>query len=373
MTNNDLQLGGGQPTPVSLDESAIAFQSTLAELPAALFMHIPTGFDGLDIAFGGGLVPPDLLLLAGKQNVGKTIVAVQIARNIAVWAQKNGYPITPFVASYEHNEWDLFTRLLCMESYLVDSKNPLEYREINMAIRQVKEESTDQNKFFDRLFDILPDVAIKAYARISEYAQHLIFYYSSRTYTTVEVIERIMTHFREVRGIFLLPIIDYLQTVPPPIEMVTMGVSDIDVIVGANLGLLKDLTVRMTTPIIAVAAVDNEALIQNRPVHYEDVLGPEQTKYTPDKAVIINPDEIVAATGSEIENREIKLRIALEKNRTGPSDLEWQHRRIGASYYVQTTGKKVAIEDSFQTARAKIVKAKEKERESWEGIPQNTE
>lgn len=44
---------------------------------------VPTGFDVLDTALGGGIKATELLLLGGLPGVGKTVAAVQITRNLA--------------------------------------------------------------------------------------------------------------------------------------------------------------------------------------------------------------------------------------------------------------------------------------------------
>src|SRR5437762_14179857 len=46
------------------------------------YIPIPTGFDPLDAAIGGGLQRGELVLLGGAQGIGKTITALQMARNM---------------------------------------------------------------------------------------------------------------------------------------------------------------------------------------------------------------------------------------------------------------------------------------------------
>src|SRR5579859_6041176 len=47
------------------------------------YLSLPTGFDPLDGMIGGGLRKTELILFGGAQGIGKTVAALQIARNIA--------------------------------------------------------------------------------------------------------------------------------------------------------------------------------------------------------------------------------------------------------------------------------------------------
>jgi replicative DNA helicase len=70
---------------------------------------VPTGFDVLDEVLGGGLHAGELLLLGGPPGVGKTIVALQWARELA----RTGH--TAVFACYEHEPTTLLVRLLGLE------------------------------------------------------------------------------------------------------------------------------------------------------------------------------------------------------------------------------------------------------------------
>ena len=123
ITNKEPMLSGGLVTPKTLDAHLKVFNNHLEALPAALFTHMPLGITWLDNALYGGINAQDVMLIIGKQNVGKTTLLLQMARHMAKWAKENDYPIAPFLVCYEHDEWDLFTRLLCQESYLCNPNN----------------------------------------------------------------------------------------------------------------------------------------------------------------------------------------------------------------------------------------------------------
>ncbi len=183
---------GGSALPLTLAEHVQVFDRYLYELPAALFRPVPLPFEQLNQALGGGVHPQDLVLIVGRQNVGKTILVNQIARHIAKWATENNYPIAPFLCCYEHDEWSLYSRLLCMESWHVEPEAPLRYEEVIRAIEAVKLDDASEKAVFSRLFEQLPPLAIQAQMNISQYAGKLVLYHGSRVFTTVEMIREVM-------------------------------------------------------------------------------------------------------------------------------------------------------------------------------------
>src|SRR5262245_8241109 len=74
---------------------------------------VPTGFKPLDRFVGGGFRPGDLVLVGGAQSVGKTTLALQMARNIVSSTQA----ICVYFC-FEHTELDLLQRLIALEAFL---------------------------------------------------------------------------------------------------------------------------------------------------------------------------------------------------------------------------------------------------------------
>ena len=71
---------------------------------------LPTGFRDLDIKTSG-LHPSELIIIAGRPSMGKTSLAMNIARNVAVEEKK---PVAIF--SLEMSKEQLVQRLLCVEA-----------------------------------------------------------------------------------------------------------------------------------------------------------------------------------------------------------------------------------------------------------------
>ena len=348
-------------TPQPLSKVFKGFNTRLTNRPAALFRPIPLGIETLDKAFSGGIHPTDLTIIAGRQNVGKTIFITQIASYIARWAAEHNYPIASWVCCYEHDEWELFTRLLCMESWRVDPANPISYKKIIDAIVKVKEEGKTQEDIITHLFETLPSSATEAMTEISKYFDHLILYYGQRNILSVENIQTIIREYEREHHQVLIPIMDYLQTIPPEIRMIQHAYDPMSghLIIKRNLEALKNMCIELQIPALVVAAIDNEALTRPGPVHIEDVAGPEETSYTVDSGIILNYDVVKGASISNAENRKASIRISVEKNRRGPVPLEWRHKFEGGAFYIDPKGEEIAFGDSYQKDRVNIVDERE--------------
>jgi replicative DNA helicase len=74
-TDDDRDTGG------SID-NATGLQATIAEIDSATGSAIPTGFSGIDAAYGG-FFPGELVILAGKPSSGKSAAALQICEHVA--------------------------------------------------------------------------------------------------------------------------------------------------------------------------------------------------------------------------------------------------------------------------------------------------
>ena len=365
---NDLILTGGMPGPKVFSETILEFDHQLGSLPAHRFYPIPTGFSWLDEIFSGGYHPTNLFLLLGKQNVGKTTFLLQMLRHVAIWGKKEKLPILPLFMSFEHSNWDLFTRLLCIESWHLDPEHPLKYGEINNALLQLKISSakanelfanSSQDAFLESLMNVLPDVAVRAFMSIMGYSSHFILYRSSRQYSSVDEARKLV---KLVHGenndktCFLM--VDYLQAMGIPEALLSSDLrskDSKDMIVGRNLQALKDLTHEENIPVMAVSAIDVDALKDPRPIHIEDADGPEVVPYTVDGAIVLNREIQRSPNGKSPILQDKYIRIGVEKNRNlGPSDIEYSHQLIGGSFYIDPEGFEIEAADSYQGGRIKF-------------------
>jgi replicative DNA helicase len=95
---------------------------------------------------------------------------------------------------------------------------------------------------------------------------------------------------------------------------------------------LKDLTLKHKIPILAVAASESEGLKGAR-VRFEDLFGGESVKYEPDVALMLNP-----TFGDESRRRQRGKQVifSIEKNRMGPTGVEFIHTLHGENFAFET-------------------------------------
>ncbi len=332
--------------PITIIEGLADFDRELRLGNMAQIRPIPLGFPQLDKNMGGGMHMEDLWLLGGMQNVGKTIMALQVARNIAIASDA-----LPIVVCYEHGKEILLMRLLCLES-LENREDPegngVRLSEIERVIAEYSDHiSAEENKRplnFDWLVERLPNLQ-GAYQRMAEYANRLWLVKGDPVHTTVDVLHRYVQMANALGHRRVVLIVDYIQRMP----FFSMGGIDlsptqqIDFLVRG----LKGIGLDRRVPVLGVAAADSESLRQQR-VHIENLWGPSTMQYEPDGAFIINRDTMNADGTNKI------VRIGIEKNRWGPSEIEFRHYLHGAYYSLSNTGRIVSEDESYQAERINL-------------------
>jgi replicative DNA helicase len=330
--------------PQSLWETVQAFNQRLRSGNLENYRPAPLGFPQLDACLGGGLRAEDLCLVGGMQNVGKTIFALQVARNLA-----KGGEVLPIVVCYEHGPETLLHRLICLES--VDDpdapssggvtrdmieKAVLTYYDANRT-REAR-----QRLDMDWLLANVPGVD-RAWYRMREYLWRLWLVGGDGLETTLQVLQEYVRMAHNLGFTRVMLIVDYAQRVPLPPRAGGADFSEeqrIDLVMRG----LKGIAMKLGVPVMAVAAADEAALRRQR-VHFEDLWGPATVQYEPDVAIILNRDTRDSTGG------ERWVRIAIEKNRHGPSEVEFQFRLLGAQYTLDSIGAVVPAKDSLQAQR----------------------
>jgi replicative DNA helicase len=328
---------------VSLRETVEMFDRELPELNAAALQPIPTGFPQLDANTGGGLHAGDLILVVGRQNVGKTLFVSQLGRNIARWAARLRNKVVCLLICYEHSQLMLMQRLLCMESW--QTGDPA--GGVNLAlIRETLGRLAEDGRLEDLSSVLLklPKSALLGWRQMEKYLDTLYLYRGDPIYTSSEAIDKAVVVLQR-RSLYPVLIVDYAQRVPPPPELAGLARDlHIDYVVRS----LKALAMRRGIPVVAVGAVDELALRRRGPVHLEDLWGPVTMTYEPDGGWVLNQENL-EAVGENGRGRAIRLSI--EKNRHGPSEVEWRHHLYGEGFHLQPSGSLVPMRESFQLER----------------------
>jgi replicative DNA helicase len=289
------------------------------------YVPIPLGFDQVDRIIGGGLMRGELVLLGGAQGIGKTIFALQAARNVA-WDEKT----YAFYVSYEHPETHLLHRLLCMESIdptTQEYQHGLRMRDLrNIVLTKRGTDGRGQG-----LYNILQShpQASNSLQRIGEYANRLIVMKGNPVNTNLQAL-RSLTHrlVTTCKGNVVL-FVDYLQKVSvEPLRTVDENDKVTIVVEG-----LKDLALSLNIPVVAVVAADREGLRAKR-LHLHHLRGSSALDYECDIAIIMNNKYYIISRNHiaydpyKAESYRNWIVFTVEKNRAGKAmiDVEFELR-----------------------------------------------
>jgi replicative DNA helicase len=293
------------------------------------YLSLPTGFDPLDGLIGGGLRKTELVLLGGAQGIGKTIAALQMARNVAARPEQFA-----FYLSYEHPETHLMNRLLCLESVNppeIDTRNGIKLKDLyDVIIAQRARETIGRDGVSGGSLQTIlrehPKTSM-ALARLSRYADRLVMVKASPAVTTLRAIREMATRLCEATGGNLTIFVDYLQKVAIHPERANDENDKVTIIVEG----LKDMALALNVPVVAIVAADRDGLKAKR-LHLFHLRGSSALDYECDIAVIMNNKyHILAKDHVQFNPYQAKqyrdwVVFTIEKNRAGRAmmDMEFQ-------------------------------------------------
>lgn len=292
------------------------------------YLPLPTGFDQIDRIIGGGLRKTELVLLGGPQGIGKTITALQMARNLAL-----NEATYAFFISYEHSEVHLLNRLLCLESVngglAEGSSTGLRLKDLhNIVVSQRAREWVrhDGNVGLYQILAQHPKTA-KPLETINRYADRLILMKASPAVTTLNSIRDMVRQMVEVTEGKVALFIDYLQKVAIHPERATDEGEKVTIVVEG----LKDIAMTLNIPVLAIVAADREGLKSKR-LHLYHLRGSSALDYECDIAIIMNnkfhilSKDHVAFNPYKSESFRDWVVFTIEKNRAGRAmiDVEFQ-------------------------------------------------
>lgn len=292
------------------------------------YLPIPTGFDQIDRIIGGGLRRTELVLLGGPQGIGKTITALQMARNLAL-----NEATYAFYISYEHSEIHLLNRLMCLESVdggLADgTPNSLRLKDLHNIVVSKRAREWVRHDGNVGLYQILAEhpKTAKALETINHYADRLILMKASPAVTSLNAIRDMVRQMVEVTNGKVVLFIDYLQKVAIFPERATDEAEKVTIVVEG----LKDIAMTLNIPVLAIVAADREGLKSKR-LHLYHLRGSSALDYECDIAIIMNnkfhilSKDHVAFNPYKSEGYRDWVVFTIEKNRAGRAmiDVEFQ-------------------------------------------------
>lgn len=310
--------------------AAEALNDLVEEPPGAGVLHaaVPTGFTPLDQELGGGLLPGTLTLLGGAPGAGKTITALQWARNTARAGRRCMY------ACYEHDNRELLLRLLALEAGAIQGDGDVGASDVGRALRKV---AAGQQEL-SALISSEPVVA-QAYEAVAAYGDKLWLVRASGLYHGVDELEAILNTADDVPAVLF---VDYLQKMSvrpePPDEA-----GKVTVIAEA----LKELALARRLAIVAIVAADRASLDAQR-LRLHHLRGSSALAYESDVVILLNDKRRIVAKAhlaydavrAETYNHYVVFTI--EKNRHGAAMIDVEFRKDFAAYRFEPTGRFVA-------------------------------
>lgn len=271
-----------------------------------------TGFTPLDTYIGGGLRAGELTLLGGPQGLGKTTLALQMARNIAA---NNG---RAYFICYEHTEQHLFERLLAMEAATIGGAE-------GISLARIRTELGEKKRDGDGLSQRLGGYGhgAQALASLERFAERLTLVRGA-AHVDLAAVEGLAAR-AGAEGAVLF--VDYLQKIGVTGE--NLRESDR---VARVVEALKDLALEHAIPVVAIVAADIDGLRERR-TRLHHLRGSSALAYEADVALMLNDKFFVVARhhlvydAPNADRYREYLVVSIEKNRGGLDNIDLQFRK----------------------------------------------
>lgn len=279
--------------------------------PAASAM--PTGFPLLDRYLSGGLRGGELCLLGGTQGLGKTALALMIARYTAATGE------AAVMMSFEHDGVTLLERLISLESGDAIGMEGVQLRRVREALERTRGGSLEQ-----RLSGAFGGAS--AVASLRSYGDRLLVQPASSVPAGLGEIRAGVEAAMDRTGRTPLLVVDYLQKIHAD------GATEDDRIAAVGAGL-KTIALELGLPVLAVSAADKAGLAPGRRLRVHHLHGPASLAYEADVVLLMNEKfDVVARHHLVYDTRAVErfreyVVLTIEKNRSGIAGLDLQLRK----------------------------------------------
>lgn len=285
---------------------------------------IGTGFQPLDSVIDGGFLPGEVVLLGGQPGAGKTICALQWARNICL----SGRRVT--FACFEHDEPTLMYRLVVQEMAALTTQGDATARiQARAVIRDLMLGLTTLDQAIQR--SPLVQHAIQV---VERYATRLQLLRASTQRTTPEELELASVSHLEPGSVL---VVDYLQKLPVP------NVPNLDERVYHAVEILKELSIRHQISVIALSAASSSGIGIDR-LRMEHLRGADALAHECDMAIVLNQkatatsDRHLKFDLTQLDEARRRSIFSIEKNRRGEVDVHLEFIKDFANFRFNPSG-----------------------------------
>jgi replicative DNA helicase len=270
------------------------------------------GFEPLDRVLGGGLRTHDLLVMSGRPGVGKTILALQMARNLAL----DG--VTVVFACYEHSPFSLLARLLTLEIGTIELPASQWYRADGVRAL-LTEVASGRLSLSSAASDPLLRAAL---ANVHDYSHRLHLVHARPSETGLDELHAILQTVQDGPTVLF---VDYLQKVRPA----HVATTHLEHVAQVTAGL-KEASLESAFSVVAVSALSSAGL-QRRRSHLAHLDAAVAVGYDSDVVIMLNDKRPIVApnqimnTLDQSERLRQRVVFTIEKNRGGvaPVSLEF--------------------------------------------------
>ncbi|MHB9034762.1 MAG: DnaB-like helicase C-terminal domain-containing protein [Anaerolineae bacterium] len=316
--------------PISLAQVMVGIEEQAARGEGGRIVPLPTGFLPLDDVMNGGIRPGELAIIAGAFGVGKTIMALQVARNVVAIDSD----CVVLYVCYEHDNLHLLSRLLCLESALQGFGNNA------LTLRKVAEYSAGIANGIGLISQLK---SIPRYAplveKIESYADRLFLVKASGQHTDLNQIREWVQQIWEAGPSRVLLAVDYLQKIP----LISVTVDSEDEATTILAQGLKELAMATGSQVIAIAAADRSGLKSKR-MRLSDLRGSSAIQYEADIGLVLNNKYTIVSrehmvyNPSQADAMRNFVVLTIEKNRAGANAIDMEFQLDAAHFRINPMG-----------------------------------
>lgn len=291
------------------------------------FEPIPTGFAAFDTALGGGLRRGDLVVMAGPPGIGKTILGLQLARQLAV----GGHPA--ILVCYEHDQVTLLLRLLAQETGAGDHRE-----RILRALKDRLVHGSQDRLSLDQIM-LREPVLGQAFETLRAIGDDLVLVSGSTRSTGLDEMHKMIAAAMEYNDWAPVLIVDYLQKVAG-------GDSADDRSRGIVEGL-KDIAMTYDLPVVTMASLTTSGL-EARNLRLSHLDETSTIAFEADVVVLMNEkvDALAKAHlaygGAAVNEYPNWVVWSIAKNRSGPNNVSIEFRKDFPHFRFHPEGRQVS-------------------------------